>query len=341
MTKHALSSARSLIDSDATYLVTGGAGFIGSQLAEVLLSAGATVRILDDFSFGSDANVQAAIDGARAAGVDDAVDRIQVLRASVTDPDACREACDGVRYVFHEAAIASVPRSVKAPIPTHDADCTGTLNMLIAAVSAGVDRFIYAGSSSAYGDTPTLPKTESMRPLPLSPYAVAKLAGEQYCGAWASSYGLHTTTLRYFNIFGPRQDPGSMYSGVIAVFATAALEGRTPTIYGDGGQTRDFTFIENVIDANLRAAHAAGPECAGKVYNVGCGDRISVNDLWDEIRRAAGVTGIEAEYGPTREGDVRDSLADLQDTRADLGYEVVVPFDAGIAATVDWYRDNM
>lgn len=322
--------AGGLVDPEGLYLVTGGAGFIGSHLVETLLAAGARVRVLDDFSSGHRENLRVASVGAE--------DRLEVLEASVTDLDACREATAGVGFVFHEAAIASVPRSVERPLPTHEADATGTLNMLVAAQEAGVQRFVYAGSSSAYGDTPTLPKVETMTPEPRSPYAVAKLAGEHYCGAFAASYGLHTCTLRYFNIFGPRQDPGSQYSGVIALFATAALAGKAPTIFGDGEQTRDFTYIDNVVEANLRACHVAGPECAGRSYNVGCGQRISVNRLWEEIRGAAGHPSLEASYGPTRAGDVRDSLADIRAAERDFGYGVRAHFDDGILKTVDWYR---
>jgi nucleoside-diphosphate-sugar epimerase len=227
---------------------------------------------------------------------------------------------------------------VERPLPTHEADATGTLHMLVAARDAGARRFVYAGSSSAYGDTPTLPKVERMKPEPRSPYAVAKLAGEHYCRAFAASYGLHTATLRYFNIFGPRQDPTSQYSGVIARFATAALEGRSPVIHGDGEQTRDFTYILNVVEANLRACHASGPETAGRTYNVGCGDRVSVNQLWEAIRDAAGRPDLPVQYGPGRAGDVRDSLADIGAACEDLGYQVGVRFEEGILRTIDWYR---
>lgn len=319
-------NALDLVDRDATYLVTGGAGFIGSHLVEALVTAGATARVLDDLSTG------------RQENLDLFGDRIEVHRASVTDLDACREACAGVKAVFHEAALASVPRSVAEPIPTHDADATGTLNMLVAARDAGVERFVYAGSSSAYGDTPTLPKVESMSPQPLSPYAVAKLCGEHYCSAFASTYGLHATTLRYFNIFGPRQDPTSMYAGVIPIFATAALRGTPPTIDGDGEQTRDFTHIDNAVEANLRAAHAEGDHSAGAAYNVGCGERISINQLWEATRAAAGRPDLVATHGPSRAGDVRDSLADLTAIRRDLGYEGTVGLDTGLVPTLEWYE---
>lgn len=315
-----------LIDSSATYLVTGGAGFIGSHLVENLLAGGASVRVLDDLSTGREENLE--LFG----------DRIEVHRASVTDLDACQKACEGVKAVFHEAALASVPRSVKDPIATHDADATGTLNMLVAARDAGVERFVYAGSSSAYGNTPTLPKVETMSTQPLSPYAVAKLCGEQYCGAFSASYGLHTVTLRYFNIFGPRQDPTSMYAGVIPIFATMALKGEAATIDGDGEQTRDFTHVSNAVEANLRAAHVGGDESSGRTYNVGCGDRISINRLWEATRDAAGRPDLVAIHGPTRTGDVRDSLADLTAIRADLGYEGHMTLEKGLEPTLEWYR---
>lgn len=308
-------------------LVTGGAGFIGSHLVEHLLRRGAIVRVLDDFSTGSRENLHAV-----AGSVD-------LLEASVTDPDACASACDGIDYVLHEAALPSVQRSVADPRPTHAVSATGTLNMLTAAKQAGVRRFVYAGSSSAYGDTPTLPKSEDMRSHPRSPYAIAKLAGEQYSEVFATLFGLETVILRYFNVFGPRQDPSSQYSAVIPLFITAALEGRPPVINGDGRQTRDFTYIDNVVQANLLACMAPSDGVAGEVFNVGCGDRISVRRLWDEIREVVGVE-FDPEPGQPRAGDVRDSLADLRKIKARLGYEVVVPLTDGLRRTARWLKNG-
>jgi UDP-N-acetylglucosamine/UDP-N-acetyl-alpha-D-glucosaminouronate 4-epimerase len=309
----------------ASVLVTGGAGFIGSHLVEGLLAVGARVRVLDDFSTGSRANL-APFQG-----------RIEVHEASITDADACARACAGMDYVLHEAALPSVARSVTDPGATHDVCATGTLNMLRGAHAAGVKRLVYAGSSSAYGDTPTLPKREDMASSPRSPYAVAKLAGEHYAQVFPRLFGLETVVLRYFNVFGPRQDPASPYSAVIPLFITAALEGRGPVIHGDGGQTRDFTYVENVVDANLRACAAAGEEVVGGVFNVGCGERISVVELWRRIRDILGVD-LEAEHRPPRPGDVRDSLADLTRIRKHLGYAVRVPLTEGLRRTADWVR---
>lgn len=308
---------------DRRFLVTGGAGFIGSHLVERLVSEGAWVRVLDDFSTG------------RLENLLPFAERLEVREGSVTDPEACASACAGVDYVLHQAALPSVQRSVADPRPTHEVSATGTLNMLVAAKDAGVRRFVYAGSSSAYGDTPTLPKREDMTPRPRSPYAVAKLAGEHYTQAFVGLFGLETVVLRYFNVFGPRQDPHSPYSAAIPRFIEAALEGTPPTIHGDGGQTRDFTFVDNVVEANLRACFAPPDSVIGEVFNVGCGERVSVMRVWEEIRRAVGTT-IEAERAPARLGDVRDSLADLEKIRARLGYEIRVPLAEGLRRTVAW-----
>ena len=309
--------------NDTTVLVTGGAGFIGSHLVENLLARGARVRVLDDFSTGRRENLAPWLD------------RIELQEASVTDPAVCARACAGVHYVLHQAALPSVQRSVADPRPTHEVSATGTLNMLYAAKDAGVLRFVYAGSSSAYGDTPTLPKSEDMASNPRSPYAVAKLAGEHYAQLFPRLFGLETVVLRYFNVFGPRQDPHSPYSAVIPLFITRALEGKAPVINGDGGQTRDFTYVDNVVDANFRACFAPAEGVVGEVFNVGCGERISVVRLWEEIRAILGVE-LEAETGPPRPGDVRDSLADLSRIRARLGYEVRVPLDEGLRRTAAW-----
>ena len=309
---------------DTTVLVTGGAGFIGSHLAQRLLDEGARVRVLDDLSTGRRQNLEGF------------ADRVELLEASVTDPEACARACRGVDYVLHQAALPAVQRSVARPRATHDVNATGTLNVLLAAREAGVRRVVYAGSSSAYGDTPTLPKHEAMPSFPMSPYAIAKLTGERYAAVFPRLYGLQTVVLRYFNVFGPRQDPASTYSAVIPRFILHALEGTPPTIHGDGEQTRDFTYIENVVRANFRACFA--PEAAvGGVFNVGCGEAVSIRRLWEEIREITGAR-LEAEHVPRRAGDVRDSLADLTRIRRTLGYRVEVPLAEGLRRTADWLR---
>jgi UDP-N-acetylglucosamine/UDP-N-acetyl-alpha-D-glucosaminouronate 4-epimerase len=312
--------------SERAFLVTGGAGFIGSHLVERLLAEGARVRVIDDFSTGRRENLEPFLD------------RAELIEASITDTEACRAACEGIDYVFHEAALPSVARSVSNPLASHETCATGTLNMLVAAHEAGVKRLVYAGSSSAYGDTPTLPKVETMPSSPRSPYAVAKLTGEHYAQLFPGLFGLETVVLRYFNVFGRRQDPGSPYSAVIPLFITAALDGRSPTINGDGGQTRDFTHIDNVVDANLRAALTPPEGVSGEVFNVGCGERISVTRLWEEIRGALDVD-VEAVYGPARPGDVRDSLADLTRIRERLGYEPEVTLTEGLRRTADWLQE--
>ena len=309
----------------SNFLVTGGAGFIGSNLVQRLLDDGHAVRVLDDFSTGRRENLAPFLDG------------VDLHEASIVDPGACAAACADMDFVLHQAAVPSVARSVADPATSHAACATGTLNMLKAAADAGVKRFVYAGSSSAYGDTPTLPKREDMTSSPRSPYAVAKLTGEHYCQVFPGLFGLETVVLRYFNIFGPRQDPGSPYSAVIPLFITAAMEGRAPTIDGDGGQTRDFTHIDNAVSANLLACTAPAECASGQVFNVGCGERISIVDLWTAIRSALGVD-IEPVHGPPRPGDVRDSLADLDKIRACLGYDVLAPLEEGLRRTADWLR---
>lgn len=316
---------RPSIPPGARCLVTGGAGFIGSNLVDRLLAGGAGVQVLDDFSTG------------RRENLADAADAVEVLEGTVTDPDMCRRACEGVDYVFHQAALPSVERSVLDPAATHDVDATGTLNVLVAARDAGVRRLVYAGSSSAYGDTPELPKHEAMPGTPRSPYAAAKLSGELYCRVFSDVYTLETVVLRYFNIFGPRQDPTSQYSAVIPLFVVRALSGEGPRINGDGEQTRDFTYVDNAVDANVLAATAPGEGISGEVFNVGCGERTSINTLWEEIRRITG-SAAEASYGPTRPGDVRDSLADLEKIRDRLGFEPSVSLAEGLARTTDWLR---
>ena len=306
------------------FLVTGGAGFIGSHLVERLLAEGHDVTVLDDFSTGRRENLAPFLD------------RIRLVEGSITDPADCRRAVDRAEFVLHEAALGSVPRSVIDPITTNDVNANGTLNLLLASKEAGVKRFVYAGSSSAYGDTTELPKHEGMSPRPRSPYAVAKLTGEQYCAAFFTTYGLETVTLRYFNVFGARQDPTSQYAAVIPKFITAALCHQRPTIYGDGEQTRDFTYISNVVDANLRAC-VAPSKVAGQVFNVGAGAQTTLNQLWREIRRLTSAN-VDPIYEPTRAGDVRDSLASLERTRSILGFTPSVPFAEGLALTIKAYE---
>ncbi len=314
-----------MVESGALYLVTGGAGFIGSHLVENLVKGGARVRVLDDFSTGKRENLEPFADG------------IEVIEGCLTDIDTVRQACEGTRYVFHEAALPSVARSVEDPLSTHAVDATGTLNVLVAAKDAGTRRVVYAGSSSAYGDTPVLPKEESMPTLPRSPYAVAKLTGELYCKVFAEVMGLETVVLRYFNIFGARQDPHSQYSAVIPLFISLALQGSSPTIHGDGGQTRDFTHIDNAVRANFLACHADPEGVSGEVFNVGCGDRLSVLELWNRVRDITGAQ-IDAVHGPPRTGDVRDSLADLTKIQQRLGYEAMVSLDEGLRRTWESLR---
>ena len=308
------------------HLVTGGAGFIGSHLVHRLLSEGGEVRVLDDFSTGL---------RERLSGLEG---RIELLEGSVTDRDACARAVEAVDTVFHQAALPSVERSVEDPLGTHDVDATGTLNLLVAARDAGVRRFVYAGSSSAYGDTEVLPKREGLPTEPRSPYAAAKLAGEQYVRLFFWVYGLETVVLRYFNIFGPGQDPASDYAAVVPLFITAALRESAPTIHGDGEQTRDFTYVDNAVEANVRASLASEWDVAGEVFNVGCGDRISINRLWREIRDLTGAH-VDAAHGPPRPGDVRDSLAALERARERLGYRVAVDLREGLRRTVEWFRE--
>jgi UDP-glucose 4-epimerase len=304
-------------------LVTGGAGFIGSHLVEALLGQGHRVRVLDDFSTGHEENL-------RPFGR-----KVALVRGDCAEEKVARKACHGVSAVFHLAAMPSVPRSVKDPLLSHRTNATATLTMLVAARDAGVERFVYAGSSAVYGDSPALPKRESMPTTPLSPYGLGKLAGEHYVRLFSALYGMETLTLRYFNVFGPRQDPGSPYSGVISLFVTALLSGRRPVIYGDGGQTRDFTYVANVIDANLRALRSRG--LRGQTVNVATGKRISLLDLHRELSRELGVT-IAPEYRPARAGDIKHSQAAVAAARRLLGYRPIVSFKDGIRLTVKWYR---
>lgn len=307
-------------------LVTGGAGFIGSHIASGLIANGARVRILDDLSTGHRENIE-------EIGGD-----VDFIQGSVADDDLLGKALEGVELVFHEAAIPSVPRSVEAPRQTHIASVDGTFSLLVAARDKGVRRVVYAASSSAYGDQPTLPKSEEMLPDPLSPYAVAKLVGEYYCRVFTRCYGLETVSLRYFNVFGPRQDPGSQYSGVVSRFISSLLSGERPVIYGDGEQSRDFTYIDNVVAANLNAA--ATKEASGKVINVANGERITLNQLLAELKELTGHQDVTAEYLEPRVGDVRHSLADISMAREFLGYESKVDLTEGLQRTIDWWKSS-
>ena len=306
----------------ASFLVTGGAGFIGSHLVEELVRRGERVRIVDNLITGKRENI------AHVPGVD-------FVHGDLADFEVARRVVQDVEFVLHQAAIPSVPRSVNDPITSNRANVDASLNLLVAARDARVRRVVYAGSSSAYGNTPTLPKVETMPTAPLSPYALQKLVAEQYCQMFTKLYGLETVTIRYFNVFGPRQDPSSPYSGVISLFIRAMCEGRRPTIYGDGGQTRDFTYVVNVVDGVLRACTA--PDASGEVINVATGGRISLNELFRSVREFTGAN-VEPLYEESRAGDVRDSQADIEKARRLLGYSPLVPFEQGLQQTVEWFR---
>lgn len=309
----------------ALYLITGVAGFIGSSLARTVLARGDKVRGIDNLSTGKRDNVA------------DVSGQIDFREADLLDLDAVHDACRGVDYVFHEAAIPSVPKSVLDPLGSNRANVDATVHLLIAAKDAKVKRVVYAASSSAYGDTPTLPKHEGMPPKPISPYAVAKLASEYYMKSFYRCYGLETVCLRYFNIFGPRQDPTSPYSGVLAKFITQMLQGEQPTVFGDGTQSRDFTYIDNVVEANLLAARAPASQAAGGVFNVATGTRVDLNETFQLLKKIIGYKG-ELKYAPERAGDVKHSLADLSLTEKHLGYKPKVSFEEGLRRTVEWYK---
>lgn len=307
-------------------LVTGGAGFIGSHIAAALIDSGAKVRVLDDLSTGHRENI------------DEIGGNLEFIEGSVADERLLNKALDGVELVFHEAAIPSVPRSVDSPRQTHVASVDGTFSLLLAARDKQVKRVVYAASSSAYGDQPSLPKTESMLPDPLSPYAVAKLVGEYYCQVFTRVYGLETVSLRYFNVFGPRQDPGSQYSGVVSRFISALLSNEQPVIYGDGEQSRDFTYIDNVVFANMKAA--ASKDASGKVINVANGQRITLNQLLSELKELTGKPDVTAEYRDPRIGDVRHSLADITLAQQFLEYESQVDLREGLQRTIAWWKSS-
>ena len=309
----------------STYLITGVAGFIGSALARAVLAQGDQVRGVDNLSSGKMENIE------------EIQSKIDFRKTDILDLEAMHRACHGVDYVFHEAAIPSVPKSVTDPLGNNQANVDGTLNVLVAARDAKVKRVVFAASSAAYGDTPTLPKREDMLPNPISPYAVAKLACEYYLTSFYRCYGLETVSLRYFNIFGPRQDPTSQYSGVLAKFTTQMLKGEQPTCFGDGKQSRDFTYVDNVVHANLLACRAKAAEVAGRVFNVAIGERIDLNETFRVLKKLTGYRG-ELKYGPERAGDVKHSLADLSASKKHLGYEPKVNFEEGLRRTIEWYK---
>jgi len=310
------------------YLVTGGGGFIGSNLTEALLRAGDDVRVLDDFSTGRRGNLEQTSVWARGGGA-----RFELQEGDIRDLETCHRAVRGVDYVLHQAAIPSVQRSVKDPVSTNAVNVSGTLNLLVAARDAGVQRFVFASSSSLYGESPTLPKVETMPPAPISPYGLQKLAGETYCRIFHRLYGTPTVALRYFNVFGPRQDPGSEYSAVIPRFVAALRDGGRPTVYGDGEQTRDFTFVANVVQANRKAC-TAPPEALGHAYNVACEERISLNDLLGVLGELLG-RHPDPIHAPARPGDIRHSLADIGRARSLLGYGPEVDLREGLRRTVE------
>jgi UDP-glucose 4-epimerase len=311
----------------AKYLVTGIAGFIGSSIAHELVSRGESVRGLDDFSTGKPENIQ------------DIRNDLDFRRASLLDEAALASACKGMDYVIHQAALPSVPKSVAEPQLTHAVNVNGTLNLLIAARDAGVKRVVYAASSSAYGESEVLPKQEAMIPRPISPYAVQKLTGEYYMQTFSKVYGLETVSLRYFNIFGPRQDANSQYSAVLAKFITQMQQGATPTIFGDGEQSRDFTFVANAVQANLKACVASAKEVSGKVFNIATGSRFSLNQTFEMLRKIIGFAG-SAKFAPPRTGDVKHSLADIALAQKHLGYSADVSFEEGLKRTVEWYEQQ-
>lgn len=305
------------------YLVTGGAGFIGSHICERLLKEGEDVRVIDNFFAGKESNLV------------DLGGEVDIVRGDIRDPHAVADAMRGVHVVFHEAALGSVPRSVADPLTTHDVNITGTLNVLLAARDAGVRRVVYASSSSVYGETKELPKHEGITPQPLSPYALSKLAGEHYISVFNHVYGFEAVALRYFNIFGPRQDPESQYAAVIPKFVTALLHGESPVIFGDGLQSRDFTYVENVVEANLLASEANG--VAGQFFNVACGGRYSLLELLDKMKQILG-SDIQPIHEAARAGDVRDSQASIEAAGRAFGYRVKVDFDEGLRRTVEWFQ---
>jgi nucleoside-diphosphate-sugar epimerase len=310
----------------ARYVVTGGAGFIGSHIVEELLRRNETVTVIDNFSTGKRENVK-PFEGTA-----------EIIDADISQAKNLAQILKGTEYVIHQAAIPSVPKSIIDPVKSHEANVNGTLQLLVACREAGVKRVVYASSSSLYGDSPTLPKHEGMMPNPLSPYGAQKLFGETYCQVFTKSYGLETVSLRYFNVFGPRQDATSQYSGVLALFIPAVLEDRRPTIYGDGEQSRDFTYVKNVVEANLLACKTPG--VAGQFFNVACGDRITLNSMLHQINEITGKD-ISPVYADPRAGDIKHSQADITRAKERLSYEPRVSFEEGLRDTIEWYRENL
>jgi len=310
----------------AVYVVTGGAGFIGSHIVEELLRRNETVRVIDNFSTGKWENVEPFEGGA------------EIIEADIAEGKNLSGFLKGADYVIHQAAIPSVPKSILDPVRSHHANVNGTLQLLNASREANVKRIVYASSSSVYGDSPTLPKHEGMMPNPLSPYGAQKLFAEIYCQVFSRAYGLETVSLRYFNVFGPRQDSTSQYSGVLALFIPAVLQNKRPTIYGDGLQSRDFTYVQNVVEANLQACTV--PVVAGQVFNVACGDRITVNSMLQQINKITGKD-IAPIYADPRPGDIKHSQADITRAREHLGYQPKVSFEEGLRNTIEWYRKNL
>jgi nucleoside-diphosphate-sugar epimerase len=310
----------------AVYVVTGGGGFIGSHIAEELLRRNQTVKVLDNFSTGKRENVK-PFEG-----------RAEIVEADLATHSDLAALLRGADYVIHQAAIPSVPKSILDPLKSHEANVNGTLQLLIAARDAGVRRVVYASSSSLYGDSPTLPKHEGMMPNPLSPYGAQKLFGEMYCQVFTKAYGLETVSLRYFNVFGPRQDATSQYSGVLALFIPAVLQNRQPKIYGDGLQSRDFTYVQNVVEANLLSCTAPG--VGGEAFNIACGDRITVNSMLQQINKILG-NDITPIYADPRPGDIKHSQADITKAQQRLGYKPEVSFEEGLRRTVEWYRESL
>jgi nucleoside-diphosphate-sugar epimerase len=312
------------------YLVTGGAGFIGSNLAGFLLARGDEVVVLDDLSTGKRENIAPFLEDRR----------FTFIEGTITDPRLCARACEGADYAFHEAAFISVPLSIEEPVRTHEINVTGAANLFLAARDAGIKRVVWASSTSVYGNSEQLPNVETMPLRPLSPYAASKAAGEMFASAFSEVYDISIIGLRYYNVFGKRQDPASAYAAVIPLFITHLLRGKRPVIFGDGLQTRDFVYIDNVVQANIRAALHAGENASGRAFNVGCGEKISINDLYHIIAEELG-SDLEPLYAPPRSGEVRNSIADISAAREAFGYDPKIKVREGLRLSLDWYRENL